>query len=358
MMYRKKRNKGFFGALIFSVIGFIPWIVYYLIFDKSLSIYGIAIPFFAYKGYRVFNGEDKENQLIIYIFISSILSLINCYITMPLIYLKRNSNLESLESYLETFRWIETRNELFHNYLYLISFVVIGVIILYVIYIPYLVTKKEEEKNKIEDIQIPSSFLKFFKEEQEIEDKTINKLIKPIIISVVIVLISILIVIPKKDRVKFNEETNTKHVTNECITYSIPNEYSIYKSDEYQWVIMKLNGNDENDSGITIDVHTILEDYQSIDLLVDSLYKGLSNDQEVSDNFFTIKKDNITLNGYKYIEMSIENYRGATHIIHYVIDEDFEYCAIVECACYENDNEILKAFDQITNSIEFIIGKE
>lgn len=354
-MKKKSTLKGIIGVFLSVSIGFIPWIIYYLIVDESFSAYGILIPIFAYKGYQFFNGKDNENQLIVYVFVSTILSLINCFITMPLLYLNKNVGDVSPEGIIDTLKWIEVHDELLHNYLYLMAFIIIGLSILFTIYIPYKTAQEEEEK--IRARLEKGEFINFSTEDYaKTKLKYNKKFTKPIIISILIVALSILLVVPKKDRVKLIEGSDNKLVTNGYFSYNIPNEYYVYKYSYDLCVVRKLTDEDEHVNGVTVTINTIKEENNTLDSLFDILNKNINLSIEENSSEAKLrytKKVNKSSNEHPYIEIAIDNFNGATHIIRYIIDDNFEYCATIECTCFDGDEEVLSCFDLMIRSLEF-----
>lgn len=349
-MMKSSAIKGIFGATIFAIIGSIPWILYYYVFDGPLFIYGLLIPFGAYNGYRLFHGPQSKYQITIHTIVSVILSTVCSYVVMPILYLIRNENEVSLFSYLDTFKWIEVNHELFRNYLIMIVSVVVGIIIIYTIYIPYLISKKEDYEYRQKMLGTTDNSLNGIYFDQNIHQESSKTLKKPLFISIIIVLVCLCVFIPKTEYVLKQEENNTKHITNEWFEYDTPDKYLVYKYGDSSWLVMDLSSEEENKNGVSINYHTILEGYNTEDILYDYLYEGFNDDEEV--NIKSSLKNNYTNNGYQYFEFVFDNYKGATHTLDYVIDENFEYCVIVECICYNDNPNITEVRKQIVDSLK------
>lgn len=396
---------GIIGSFLFALLFSIPWLIYHTIYDQPLIYLGLLTPFGAYYGYLKFKGKKSDYQLLIIISVTLIVSLITCYLILPILYLIKNSNL-SIESYLDIFKWIEQKIERFDEYIDLITINLIGIAVIYVMRWPelpffsvnnaadYRVYSNHKyeidgireyfsknnavnESNattidydlffnwEIIDFLVKKEYIvklkngyyyyDFAKENYDLNYKKPN--LKAITISVLASLFMIIssIVIPSfSDFINEDIENSTKYVENEVFTYDMPNDLYVYKYGEYDWLLMSFTSENYNGSGITLDALSIKDEYNSKEKLYNYFYDQC-NDVATTEGaeLLSIDSSRITPHKYEVIELVLNNYRNAKHLLYYVIDNDYEYCAIVECTCYEDNKEIVDVANRIVNSIEF-----
>lgn len=353
----KKHDKFFAitGSLLFATLAAIPWATSYYIFNKPIPILGVAVPFGAYYGYRLIKGKQIDNPIDVCVGVSTLVSLFSCYVIAPIIFIALNFEL-TIDRFFDTFKWIEVKDELFNHYIWLIVFVLVGIAILYVIYIPYLSLSRKKDKDDFVEKNINSTIADPIDNINLSRPKINFTMIKQIFFSLMIVSASILILLIKDDIVKIDNENHIKNIENSWFTYDIPDKYNIYKNTDSEWLVMKLNSSEDDDGSIMLSIHTVKEDYQSMDVLYNSLLESNSDMPEIASGSATLRSSSnleVTANGYKYIEFVVDNYRGATHIVDHIIDDSFQYCVIVECTCYKNNKEIMEAYNQIMNTLKY-----
>lgn len=149
MEEKNKIFKGISGAFVGALIGAIPWLLAYLIFDSVYSILSIIIVVAGFYGYKITKAKIDESLTKKLLICTFIVITISVFVVIPIIYLHNGEYPVNFEYYKLAYSIRDIRNIIIRNYIVALAFSAI------VIYgINFSLKKQLEEGLEEKDIRI------------------------------------------------------------------------------------------------------------------------------------------------------------------------------------------------------------
>lgn len=296
------------SAFLGGMLGTLPWMICYIYNEPMYTILTLLIAILAFMGYKLFKGKINSKTIILITIITTICITITNFIIIPNASLYKKLGTISWNNYLLLIKNKKVLTSLINDYVTSLLFNLLGIGI-----VINLIKNQSKEDGKMK------SNVK--KNKKVIKDKEVKRIRNTIIGLAIVIIVSILIILGIMSRNNKQIEYLPKDVT-----FTIPNSYKEYKSEE------------EVNSWYYIPKKDLSGSSGVIEVLV---YKG---DNFLKDFNETKKSFSEALEGYSIL--NTDDYKNSNNyqVLKYVVDFD-EYIEYLFYVFREDEYAVIIGYD-------------